>query len=855
LITPFRLILRALVTGPARRRPLRAVLPVLGVAVGVSAVAAIHHANRSVTESFRESARAIAGQSDLVVVGAGGVPLSAMERLTFLWRDGSFAPLVSGNAVLGDGSGEVVAILGTDFGGDQSIRDIRLVAPATAAGRVSLSSPGSVLVPLPFAARHRLQIGSGLSLVAGGVRADVRVGGLLELWGLARAAGGDVLVTDVFTAQRLLGKGELVDRVDIALDPGVSVAEVRREVSRRLPPGLWIELPGRATEAAGRMARAFRFNLNALGSLTLAVGMFLVANAVSVTVLRRRPEIATLRALGASRASVFAAFVVEGLALGVFGTLFGEIGGLALARAALAVVGGTVSSVYAPGAKISASGFGPAALAAGVVGAASSLLAALLPAAEATRVPPSPAMRPGSTEAVRRFRLRPRALTAALAVLLAALLSLAKPIAGFPYFGFAAVALVVAGLALAAPALVRAGSAAARRPLESFFGAPGRLASGFFGGSLARNGLAVTALAMALGMTLAMIATVDSMRETVRAWVGSTLRADLWVRPASGRGRVVGDLPAEILPFLETVPGVAAVDPFRMHEASDALGRTMTIASSDFRVLSRAGGAPLLDGRDSRRVAEAARRNREVLLSEPYARRYEVERDDIVSLRTPRGIRSFRIAGVYRDFSNDRGTVLFDRAHYLDLFGDLRVTSAGIVVGPGSSGEEVRRRILAAARNRFALDVITTGELRDQVLDIFERTFAVTRALEAIAVTIAVLGIANALIASAVERKRSFGLLRALGASRDQMRGTLLLEALLAGTVATVAAFVAGAAFAALLLGVINPQSFGWSVVPRVPIGRLSAAAAVVLVASLVAGIVPGRIAGAADPASALAEE
>jgi putative ABC transport system permease protein len=131
----------------------------------------------------------------------------------------------------------------------------------------------------------------------------------------------------------------------------------------------------------------------------------------------------------------------------------------------------------------------------------------------------------------------------------------------------------------------------------------------------------------------------------------------------------------------------------------------------------------------------------------------------------------------------------------------------------------------------------------------------VTRALEAIAVTVAVLGIANALIASAVERKRSFGLLRALGASRDQMRGTLLLEALLAGAVATVAAFVAGAAFAALLLGVINPQSFGWSVVPRAPVGRLLAAAAIVLAASLLAGIVPGRIAGAADPASALAEE
>jgi putative ABC transport system permease protein len=854
-MTAFPLVLRALVTGPARRRPIRALLPVLGVAVGVSAVAAIHHANVSVTESFRESAKALAGRSDLVVVGARGVPLPVLEKLRFLWRLGSLAPLVSGNAILADGSGEVVAILGTDYGADQSIRGVRLIAPTTATGRMRLSTADSVLVPGPFATRHRLRVGSRVPVIAGGRKFELAVGGLLELSGLARASGGDVLVTDVFTAQRLLGKAGVVDRVDVALDPGVSVDSAWRAISGRLPPGLWIETPGRATEAAGRMARAFRFNLNALGSLTLAVGMFLVANAVSVSVLRRRPEIATLRALGAARGAIFAAFVVEGLAVGAAGTLVGEIGGFALARSALRLVGGAVASVYAPATKISAAGFGSAALAAAAVGAISSLAAAVLPAAEATRVPPSPAMRPGSTEAVRRLRLRPRTLAAALAVVLAAGFTRAKPVAGFPYFGFAAVALVVAALAFIAPALVRAGSAVARRPLERMFGASGRLASGFFGGSLARNGIAVTALAMALGMTLAMITTVTSLRETVRAWVGSTLRADLWVRSESGHGAFVGDLPPELLAFLESTPGVAAVDPFRARDGSDAFGHAITIASSDFRVLSRAGGAPLLDGRDSRSAAEDARRNGEVFVSEPYARRYEAGRGDRVSLRTPKGALSFPIAGVYRDFSNDRGTVLLDRALYLNLFGDSRVTSAAVVLRPGTSREELRRRILATTRDRFALDVITTGELKKQVLAVFDRTFAMTRALEAIAVAVAVLGIANALVASAVERRRSFGLLRAVGASRSQIRATALLEALLTGSIATVAAAIAGALFSALLLGVINPQSFGWSVVPHPPFGRLAAAVAVVLAASLVAGIVPGRIAASADAASVLAEE
>jgi putative ABC transport system permease protein len=854
-MTGFGLVFRALVTGPARRRPIRALLPVAGVAVGVAAVAAIHHANRSVTESFRESARAIAGKSDLVVVGAGGVPLEQLEGMRFLWRVGSFAPLVSGNAVLSDGSGEVVAILGTDYGGDSSIREMRLAVPTTAGGRLALSSPGSALAPLPFAKRHGLRIGSRLPLTAGGVRAEVTIAGLLEVSGLARAAGGDVLVTDVFTASRLLGRSGTVDRVDVVLDPGVSPDAIRRELSRRLAPGLWVEPPGRLAEAAGRMARAFRFNLNALGSLALAVGMFLVANAVSVSVLRRRPDIATLRALGTSRATVFAAFLVEGLAVGAAGTLVGEIGGFALARSAVSVVAGTVSSVYSRTARISAADFGPAGLAAAAVGIVAALLAAALPAAEATRVPPSPAMRPGSADAPSRLRLPRRAAAAGIAIVLAAALSRAGPINGFPYLGFAAVALVVAAVALVSPALVRAGAAAARPALERLFGAPGRLASRLFGGSPARNGTAITALAMALGMTFAMITTVASMRATVRSWVGTTLSADLWVRPASGRGAIVGDLPPEIVAVLESVPGVAGVDPFRTREGFDAAGRAITIASSDFRVLSRAGGAPLLDRRDPRVVAEIARKRREVLISEPYSRRYAVERDGVVTMRTAKGLRSFRVAGVYRDFSNDRGTVLLDRTLYLELFEDERVTSAGVVARPGTRLEELRREIFARAGDRFALDVITTRELRDQVLQIFDRTFAVANVLEAIAVAIAVAGIANALIASAVERRRSFGLLRAVGASRAQIRRTVLIEALLAGLVATAAALAAGGAFAALLLGVINPQSFGWSVVPTFPVGRLAAAAAIVLAASLAAGIVPGRIAAAADPAAALAEE
>ncbi|HKF44412.1 MAG TPA: ABC transporter permease, partial [Thermoanaerobaculia bacterium] len=199
----FALVFEAIVAGPARRRPLRALLPVLGIAIGVAAIAAINHANRSITESFRDAAGALAGRSDFAVTGARGVPVAALASFSFLWDHGAFAPSVTGSAVAADGTGEILQILGVDPGGDAAVREMRLVSSpheGRPRSRLELLSPNSVFVPAPLAARHRLSPGQPFRVVAGGVEQTVHLAGLLELSGLARAAGGDLLVADLFTA-------------------------------------------------------------------------------------------------------------------------------------------------------------------------------------------------------------------------------------------------------------------------------------------------------------------------------------------------------------------------------------------------------------------------------------------------------------------------------------------------------------------------------------------------------------------------------------------------------------------------------------------------------------------------------
>src|SRR5262249_14692253 len=658
-----------------------------------------------------------------------------------------------------------------------AVRETKVVGNA----RLFAIGPDSVLISEALASRHHLRVGDDLSIISGGVRRSVRIGGVLELAGVARAAGADLLVPHVFSAQRLLGREGFVDRVDIVLDRSLPRDEIAAAIRARLPEGLTLAPPGQSATTADRMVRAFRFNLNALGSLTLLVGVFLVANAVSISVLRRRPEIATLRAVGTSRSAIFTVFLVEGLAMGAAGTFLGEIGGLLLARSALKSVARTVANIYLPTARIAGAGYGPAAALAAAVGMGAAVVATLWPALEAMRVAPSPALRTGSVEAVRRGQLAARVAAAAVLLLLSSAASQAPPVDGFPLFGSGAVAGVVAALALVAPLAVAAAARAGSRPLAGLFGAAGRLGTGFFGGSLARNGIAVAALAMALGMTLSMIVTVSSIRETVRVWVESTLRSDLWVKATAGQSRgLVGDLPETVIAFLRTTPGVSAVDPFRARDVTAPDGRPFTLASGDFRVVARIGGLPFLDGRDPSRAAQEARQTGAVLVSEPFARRFAVAAGQTISIPTPRGLRAVRVAGIYRDYSNDRGTVVLDRELYLSLFDDHRVSSVAVLAAPGADVGELRRLILKEADGRYALSVSTNRELRRAALDVFDQTFAVTRALEAIAVCVAILGIANALAASAIERRRSFGLLRAMGAARDQIRDAVLVEAALA---------------------------------------------------------------------------
>lgn len=858
-------LLAPLLLRPLRQDRGRFALTVAGIAIGVATMAAILLANASVLASFAATVDVVAGKAGLTILADGpGIPEETLGRLAWLRGKGvAIVPAVSATVALdGGGGGEVVELLGIDPVTDPAVRDYRFAAQTADEPPLErlfgIFRKDAVLVPAPLASRIGVGPGGELGLVAGGAARRLRVAGVLEMEGAARAAAGSVLFADLATAQELLGREGLLDRIDLVLPEGLGEADrtaLEASVRDSLPPGATIGRPERRTQTVDRMVRSFRVNLTALGLVALLVGTYFVYNTLSISVLRRRTDIGTVRALGASARSVFLVFLAEGAALGALGGTLGVALGALLARIALAAVGGTATDFYLPQAAPRFALDAGALAVSFLSGLVASVLSALAPAVEAARVEPASTLRHGSVEASRRRAVRPLAVAGLLLLALAALATRPGPVKGLPVFGFASVFLLVAGVSLLAPLAVVTVARAGDRPATRLFGVEARIARANLTGSLSRTAVAVAALSMGISMMVAVAFMVGSFRATVVDWVSQTLRADLFVAPESGRShRGLGRLPEEAIAFVEAAPGVASVDPFLSFDATRD-GVPFTVGSGRFDLVAAHGDLPLVDGSDPRGVLVRALRNGEAVVSEPYAEKFGVKAGDAVALPALDGPVALRVAGVYRDYSNDRGTVTVDRALFRRLFGMDGAVSLAVRLEAGVAPEEARRRLLAAAEGRFALRVQTNAALRAAALDLFDRTFAVTWALEGVAIAVAVLGVFSTLLALVLERRREIGLLRVLGASAARVARAVRLEAVALSSLGIALGVAAGAAMGHVLVHVVNRQSFGWTIRTEVPWLFLSGALALVVLSTLAAAGRPARLAAATDAAAVLKEE
>ncbi|MBM3727635.1 MAG: FtsX-like permease family protein [Acidobacteria bacterium] len=821
------LILWRVLLRPLRREPARAGLTVLAVALGVAVTLAIDLAGEAAAGSFRSSVETLAGEADFEITAIGGVPEETVGALARLPLDLRVRARIEAAGFAPDGG--FVNILGADFleGADE--------AAAPAEGGMRRGALVSAAMGVAAAGEVRVRVGERtLAWPVAGV-----------LPATAATRGVRLVLLDIADAQESVGRLGFVDRILIRGPRGMSPEQLEEALRGSLPDGVLLQPAGASTEENRKMLRAFRWNLRILSYIALIVGGFLIYNTISVSVVRRRADIGILRALGAGRAFVLGVFLAEALAIALVGSAAGVGLGRLLAEGSVAMIAGTVNALYVgsrPGAIVLT---GPAVWLAASGGVVVALVAAWAPAREAAGVAPADAMGRGRKEY--RERLRAGRLFGWSAALAAAAFALARlgPVDGKPFFGYGAALLAVAAGALAAPGLTRWGVRAAQAAAVQLAGIEGLLALRSLGATTRRTSVLVAALATAVAMMASVGIMVGSFRETMIVWLGDQLKADYFLaRP--GRS---GTFDAALADRIAGLPEVAAVDRFRMYPISFR-GLPSVLASGESRVVLTSGMTRFLDG-DREDALDALPSCDCVIASEPFATKHGVRAGQTVELPLAGRMVRLRVLGVFYDYGNERGMLVMDRGRMLRHLPDTALTSLAIYAKPGSDPRAAIERLLAGAEVLLA----SNAELRRGAVTVFDRTFAITYALELVAILVAVMGVAGALLALVIDRRRELGLLRFLGASRGQVRKVILCEAGMIGLLANGAGLVLGVALALLLVFVINKQSFGWTIQFHWPVAALVSGLTVVYAATVAAAIYPGRVAARLNPIEVMHEE
>ena len=828
------------------RHPWQLALALLGISIGVAVIVAVDLANASARKAFLLSMDQVTGEATHQVVGgARGVPEEVYTSLRVDQGVRSVAPIVDGTVEIGD---RLFDLLGVDLFAEQEIRAFTSEASVpTDTGdqssqnlfRKFLTEPGSVTMSARTAEELGLRVGDSFSIIAGGIE---HRGTLLGTYTSDEGGIESLVVADIATAQAWLGQAGWLSRIDVRIADGARSAVERLEAS--LPDGTRLLTAAGRTQATAAMSQAFMTNLTAMSLLALLVGIFLIFNSVSFSVLQRRGLIAILRALGVTRGRIVGMLLTEAAMLGLAAGAVGIAFGIFLGEQLLQLVSRSINDLYFR-VSVTDVSIGWLSVAKGIIaGVGTALIAAAVPAIEATTYEPRLAMARSLLER-RAGRALPYVAVAGLVTMVFSVLLLL--VSGRDLVaGLTAVFLLILGFASCVPLAVRWASRLLAPVAQSAGGATMRMAVAGIGASLSRTAIAIVALAIAISATIGVSVMVDSFRGSVKNWLEQTLQADVYT--GVQRGAMRPDLVEE----LRNIDGVEAVSTSRRTWIEDASGRTQLLAIS--MAPGAYAGTELLDGAPDE-VWAAWENEDAVLVSEPYAYQQQVGAGDLITLPTDEGDRQFRVAARYQSYDINASAVMISRSNYDRYFDDGGIDTLGLYLSDGTDIDAVIANIVAVSEGRQRLRVDSNARIRDLSLEIFDQTFVITDVLYWLATGVAFIGILGAMLALQLERAREFGMLRALGMTPRQVGGMVTVQTSLIGLLSGVAAVPLGVVMAWVLIKVINRRAFGWQIDMAIAPSILLSAVVFAIGVSLLAGLYPAWRAGRNRPAVVMREE
>lgn len=830
------------------RRFFQSVLFVVGVALGVAMVIAIDLANSSASRAFDLSTESVSGKATHQISGGpGGVPTEVYTRLRLDLGLREAAPVVS-DYVRGVNLGDrPLRLLGVDVFAEPPFRsylqtiEVQNASAATETAFDALNSfiaqPGTVFLSATLAERYGVQTGDVITLRPGDRRVDVRVIGVLRAADrVSIQALDDLLLTDIATAQEIIGTPGRMTRIDLILPPDYDAGRIEA----LLPPGVVLTTTQEANGTLQQMTAAFELNLQALSLLALVVGIFLIYNTVTFSVVQRRPVIGTMRALGATRAQIFALILGEAFILGLVGTVLGLGLGIIFGRGAVGLVAQTISDLYFT-VNVQSITVAPFTLAKGAaIGLLASIIAALVPSYDATHTPPAGVLRRSDVEQ-RAARLVPYMTLGAALLMLAGYALLQIPTQSIA-IGFIALFAIVLGGALFTPGVLLMFMRLFTPLTGRVFGVLGRMAPRAVTRSLSRTSIAVAALTVAVSVIVGVSVMIGSFRNSVADWLDTTLGADIYISPpllTANRSTV--DVNPAILDDLRQLDGIERIVTNRSVSviAPDYPDLPpVNLNSADGEVTARPRGFAWNTAGDD--YYAALQTGDLIMVSEPFAfHRGITPENNTLTLLTDRGPHPFTVIGVYYDYSTDQGAVFMADTVYRQYYDDPYISAIALFLQPGVETQAIIDQLQTTTLVGTDLNAQANNELRAGVFEVFERAFTITIALRLLATLVAFIGILSALMALQLEHTREYGTMRATGMTPRQLQGYTLIQTGLMGTTAGALALPIGLVLALVLIYVINVRSFGWTMQLMIAPGEFAQAFAVALVAALAAGIYP----------------
>ncbi|MDT7043466.1 FtsX-like permease family protein [Candidatus Nitronereus thalassa] len=828
-------------------RPLRTGLTVFGVGIGVSAAIAMSVANEEVFRSFETTVTSVVGTATIHITATEGlldelvvIPVRKHQAVE------SASPVInlSAKVLLSENNPQSFRIQAVDV--LEWLSADTLEFSSTDAEDSSLDyllNPDVLFLHQDTAERLNLNVGDSLNLEVGSRRYEVTLGGVFVATNPGQT-WDSFAIMDIAAAQMLFDLVGFVDRYDLKTQHHAPVQEIIQDLQRTLGPTISVGRPAQRNQQVERMLRSFQLNLTTLSMVGLFVGVFLVYNAVGFSVVQYRREIGILRALGMYRRQIAWLFLGEAAVVGLLGGAGGTALGVVFAKLLVVLESETVSELYTS-VPVGAVEMTPALMAGGcVLGLGLAILGALGPCWEASHTEPARALAPGQYEDTRQNRYGLFTSLAVALFLVAFGLSMLPPVDGIPVYGYAAAFCLLLACTCLAPLCIQALRGIMSLPFKSALGLSAHLAADQIIRTPGRNSMTLSALMVGIAIMVGVGVMVQSFRTTVETWIDQTMMADLLITPqldvleASQAGKEA-HFPEEILKAASALPGVVAVDPYR--QVRIQVGETTVIlVARDFRVHADRSQYLFVGGDSDTRLQEALKQNG-VIVSEVLARRLNVEVGESLQLPTSQGSHGFPVVGIFYDYATDGGKVVMDRALYEEHWGDASASVLAIYKDPQTTSNELRTQLNSALTPLMPITIIGNQELREEILEIFDRTFRVTHGLELIAVLVGLLGIANTLLTAIVERQREFATFRALGAGVRQIQGMVFWESLILGAIGAILGLLAGLLLAALLIFVINKQSFGWTIQFVVSPSILLGAVTVAALAAIAAAYLPAR--------------